>query len=111
MNGLSAADVAFMRHLSADLVPDDRPGKRRRVETLPATVAATYDNSRKNSAAMDANVNGTPARSPQGVGAKKGPPHRKGARGPNPLAVKKKRVREVFRVGTGAQAKPKQGTK
>ncbi|RNF14642.1 hypothetical protein TcG_07548 [Trypanosoma cruzi] len=98
---LSAADVAFMRHLSAELVPAGVGAnkstwvgsKGATSKTLNATLAmqnkATPDTGSKNGV--------------RGENASRS--RRKSARGPNPLAVKKKRVREVFRVDLGASKK------
>ncbi|RNF10020.1 uncharacterized protein Tco025E_06855 [Trypanosoma conorhini] len=100
---LSAADVAFMRHLSADLVPAAGANKRRRSETsnaaaakMPDTTAAPQPKAAPMTGHKSSMRRGNATRS-----------RRKAVGGPNPLAVKKKRVREVFRVDLGASKKPK----
>ncbi|ESL09855.1 hypothetical protein TRSC58_02420 [Trypanosoma rangeli SC58] len=99
---LSAADVAFMRHLSADLLPAAGAKKRRRVESNNAPA-------RISEATMAPQPKATPVtghRGDMGGGSAKRP-RRKAAGGPNPLAVKKKRMREVFRVDSGVSKKTK----
>ncbi|RNE98039.1 hypothetical protein TraAM80_09007 [Trypanosoma rangeli] len=99
---LSAADVAFMRHLSADLLPAAGVKKRRRAESNNAAA-------RISEVTMAPHPKATPVTGHRGDmgggGAKR--PRRKAAGGPNPLAVKKKRVREVFRVDSGVSKKTK----
>lgn len=104
VKGLSAMDVAFIRHLSEDLLPGASATKRRRL--------VSPNDGARTSAAVSATPTGdkttTGADHDDGVEKQKNIRRRKGgAHRPNPLAMKKKRVREVFRVDSGA---PRRGS-
>lgn len=99
--GLSPADVAFIRHLSEDLLPGASANKRRRVVTPDDATRASADvmAATHEQTAMHIGTDFVVERKKKFRGKKKWLAR------PNPLAVKKKRVREVLRVDSGTRRK------
>ncbi|CBH09051.1 hypothetical protein, conserved [Trypanosoma brucei gambiense DAL972] len=105
--GLSEADIAFMRHLSANLVPGAEPPlKRARGFDNIKSVTDGIPRVAKGKSQRDAAV--TSRSGDSSVSAFVKHSSRRKARGPNPLSVKKKRKREVLRVDVSASQRKKE---
>nr|CCC46511.1 conserved hypothetical protein [Trypanosoma vivax Y486] len=94
---LSAADLAFMHHLSPHLVPGASTSKRRRLEAV-GKPSHSDANSSECGGGGTAPGGNTVVAAVRAVKRGGGIFARKKAKGPNPLSVKKKRVRECVRV-------------